>query len=259
MAPQWSTTEPVELSAESLQALIANDIPAIRIPNFASSQECEAFSTAVRNSPDIHDYSTAPASYLGVVLYEYRQGEGKKEQFFRDVPPAVSAQQSLYEQSIDVPKRFFGLLGQHWDGDIAVAHEPGLGDYCPVVVRIASKGVHLHFDFAPYNSPGWEIGKITAQITWNLYTETPVSGGETTVYNAPWEPKGGEDPAKGFADPAVESDPDVQSITFAANTGEVVMVNPRNPHRIAAGSGEPRISIGSFLGLAEGNKLLMWA
>lgn len=259
--PTWNRDDADELSSESVEALIRNEIPAIRISDFATADECAAFTKAVHNSPDLKSYSVAtPTHYLGLVMYEYRQGGGRKDEFFDAVPAAVAAQQKLYDQSFDVPERFREMLAPHYSGSIFVPTEPGYGSYCPVVVRIASNGVHLHADFAPYNSPDWAIGAIDAQITWNLYTECPSVGGQTTVYNAPWTPAESDDPARGLPDSTVESDPDVESFTFAPQVGEIVLFNPRNPHKIAAGSAtEGRVSIGSFLGVNANNDLLMWS
>ncbi|WP_455902068.1 2OG-Fe(II)-dependent halogenase WelO5 family protein [Rhodococcus gordoniae] len=259
--PTWKQSVAAELGSESLAALIRNEIPAIRIGDFASADECAAFTEAVYNSPDLKSYSVAtPTHYLGLVMYEYRQGGGRKQEFFDAVPEAVAAQEKLYARSFDVPTRFRHMLSAHHPGGISVPIEPGYGEYCPVVVRIASNGVHLHADYAPYNSPDWEIGAVEAQITWNLYTQCPSEGGETTVYNSPWVPAEGEDPARGLPDASVESDDSIESFTFAPKAGEVVLFNPRNPHKIAAGAagGEGRVSIGSFLGL-KGSDLLMWS
>lgn len=260
--PEWKQNTAAELSAESLAALIRNEIPAIRIEDFATAEECAAFSEAVHTSPDLKSYSVAtPTHYLGLVMYEYRQDGGRKAEFFDAVPAAVAAQEKLYAQSVDVPERFRSMLGAyHPQGEIRVPSEPGFGDYCPVVVRIATNGVHLHADYAPYNSPDWAIGEIEDQITWNLYTQCPSAGGETTVYNSPWIPAEGEDPARGLPGGDIETDSSIQSFTFAPKVGEVVLFNPRNPHKIAAGetSGEGRVSIGSFLG-TKGNDLLMWS
>ena len=259
--PAWKQSTAAELSSESLAALIRNEIPAIRVQNFADAAECAAFTEAVYASPDLKSYSVAtPTHYLGLVMYEYRQNGGRKSEFFDAAPEAVAAQEKLYAQSFDVPRRFRELLGAHHPGSIVVPVEPGFGAYCPVVVRVASNGVHLHADYAPYNSPDWVIGEVTAQITWNLYTQCPTIGGETTVYNSPWEPAAGEDPARGLPSTSVESDESVESFTFAPKLGEVVLFNPRNPHRIAAGGSSEggRVSIGSFLGLRE-SELLMWS
>lgn len=260
MSP-WVQKEAAELTSESLAALIRNEIPAIRIQDFATADECTAFTQAVYDSPDLKSYSVAtPTHYLGLVMYEYRQDGGRKDDFFAAVPDAVTAQEKLYKHSFDVPLRFRELLTGYYDGPIEVPVEPGYGDYCPVVVRIASNGVHLHADFAPYNSPDWEIGKVDSQITWNLYTQCPSSGGETTVFNAPWTPADGEDPARGMPSNDIESDTTVERFTFAPKVGEVVLFNPRNPHKISAGApDEGRVSIGSFLGVTPEQHLLMWS
>jgi hypothetical protein len=260
---KWSTSEAQELSTESVKALLHNEIPAIRIPDFATAAECEQFSAAAKASSGVRAYSVdVPTSYIGIVVYEYRQGEGRKDEFFEEAPQAIAALEAIYADSFDAPARFMDLLGKYYDdGDVKVAHEPGFGDYCPTVARIANNGVHLHADFAAFNAPGWAIGDISQQITWNLYAQRPKSGGETTVFNAPWTPKEGEDPAKGLPSLDVLERDDVERFTFAPKEGEVVLFNPRNPHMIAAGSteeGAARVTIGSFLGRTPSGDLIMF-
>lgn len=258
----WKHSDAAEMSPANLLALINNEIPAISIPNFATETECDEFSQAVLNSPDLQSYSVEiPTHYLGIVVYEYRQGEGKKDEFFQKAPKATAALDAVFAKSFDPVTRFLSIVNENFEGSAKVAHEPGYGDYCPTVSRVASGGVHLHADYAPYNSPGWAIGDILAQITWNLYTRRPKSGGQTTVYNKPWTPTPGEDPARGLPNDDVLNEPNVESYTFEPNVGEVVMFNPRNPHIIAAGEGSnagDRITIGSFMGVTRENDLIMW-
>ena len=44
--PRWSKRAEAELSSASLAALLADEIPAIRIRNFATAQECAVFAEA---------------------------------------------------------------------------------------------------------------------------------------------------------------------------------------------------------------------
>ncbi|MEH1869034.1 MAG: hypothetical protein V7K69_29135 [Nostoc sp.] len=39
-ATKWQTLNDCEMNQENFQALLRNDIPSIRIPQFASSEEC---------------------------------------------------------------------------------------------------------------------------------------------------------------------------------------------------------------------------
>lgn len=259
----WTTSEAQPLSPASLDALIRNEIPAIRIPAFASAEECRAFTDAVVGSPDLKAYSVAtPTYYLGIVVYEYRQGEGRKAEFFDTVPSAAKALRDVYAKSFDAAARFREVVGAAWPhGTLKVPHEPGFGDYCEAVSRVATGGVHLHADYAPYNSPDWQIGKISVQLAWNLYTQSGTQGGETTVYNAPWTPLPGEDPAKGMPSKEGLDSADTERFTFAPTIGEVVIFNGRNPHVIAPSSAEEgvnRVTIGSFLGLTAERDLVMW-
>src|SRR3546814_7498950 len=75
------------------------------------------------------------------------------------------------------------------DGKVKLAEEEGLGRYYAGIARIAGEGVDLHADWAPLNSPTYDIANVDAQLGWNFYAEELVSGGETTVHNAPWNPE----------------------------------------------------------------------
>ena len=41
-------------------------------------------------------------------------------------------------------------------------------DYFAGVIRAIDTGIQIHADYAPYEGNGWEIGKIVAQMSWNI-------------------------------------------------------------------------------------------
>jgi hypothetical protein len=154
------------------------------------------------------------------------------------------------------------LLSSVSDREVGVAEEDGYGPYCPCVIRYATAGLHLHSDFAPLNSPGWDIAAIDAQITWNLYTQTTETGGETTIVHHRWEPATPEDGRRGLPPSDLAATPQNESFSFRPAKGDVIFFNPRNPHKVAAGDasrGSNRISVGSFVGRHPDRGLIMWA
>jgi len=259
--PTWTASGEFDLSTDNLRRLLDNRIPVIRIPGFATAQECASFVAAAR-SGHIQYYSVATRiGYIGMAQYEYRWGR-PKEDFFAAVPQAQrDLDEVLARCSFDPLQRLMQRLQSVWPHPVSVAREE-LGPYYAGIIRFAGEGVQLHCDWAPLNSPHYSIGHIDAQLGWNFFAEELASGGHTTVHNAPWTPeiRSGEIPKSYGLDPAIVAG-SPQAI-YQATAGDVVIFNTRNPHEIAGGTPKPggsRISIGSFVGRMPDGELVLWS
>lgn len=257
---KWQVKEELELSKDSLLALLNNEIPAIRIKNFATREECASFAAAVEKA-GLKYYSVARRiGYIGMAQYEYRWGR-PKEDYFADVQEANKRQRAVFSESFDVVQRVIDVVGPHTENGICVAHEDG-HEYYAGIIRQASEGVDLHADFAPFNSPTYAIRHITSQLGWNFYAEQLVEGGLTTVHNAPWNPvMEGDVPPQSYDLPR-EVVAGAETYTFSPDMGDVVIFNTRNPHEISGGvaaEGRNRISIGAFIGRMPNKELFMWS
>ena len=62
------------LSRDSLTALLANEIPAIRIEGFANAKECADFAAAMRLGNQRTYGVDRPIGYIGMAQYEFRWG-----------------------------------------------------------------------------------------------------------------------------------------------------------------------------------------
>lgn len=257
----WTSLAEAPLTRDNLQALVENRIPAIRIKNFATQEECRKFSAAVE-AVGCKYYSVArKIGYIGLAQYEYRWDRPKSD-YFRDAAEAYQRQEALIERSFDAVGRLMECLRPFTEAGINIAEESGLGRYYAGIARVASEGVDLHADWAPLNSPAYEIGRIDGQLGWNFYSEELIEGGDTVVHNAPWNPActPGEIPKSyGLPYDIVEGAP---RFTFRASAGDVVIFNTRNPHEIGGGVAGPnrnRISIGSFIGRMPDRQLVLWS
>src|SRR3546814_3188375 len=97
------------LTRESRHAVLSNEIPAIRIRNFASGDECRAFSAAVE-AVGYKFYSVArKIGYIGLAQYEYRWDRPKAD-YFRDAEAAYEQQQALISRSFDAVQRLMDTL-----------------------------------------------------------------------------------------------------------------------------------------------------
>lgn len=262
MAGTW--TDPVEhaLSRASFEALLDNRIPAIRIRGFASPAECAAFARAAR-AGNMKFYSVARRiGYIGMAQYEYRWDRPLSD-YFGAVPAAnADLRAVLADAGFDPVQRLVDAIAGVCDAPVGVGQEAGQGPYYAGIVRMASEGVDLHADFAPFNSPAYSIGRIDAQLGWNFFAEDLPEGGMTTVHNAPWSPARVEGEIPRSYNLPRETVAGAAAFTYAPTQGDVVIFNTRNPHEIAGGgsvAGRERISIGSFIGRLPGGALALWS
>jgi len=256
----WISNEEKPLSRENLALLLDNRIAAIRIPGFASHEECALFAAAAKRG-NMQYYNVADRiGYIGMAQYQYRWTK-TKEEFLADVPKAQADVQAVFEESFDPLQRLLACLRSVWPRPVDVARE-GEKPYFAGIIRSTSDKIDLHVDWAPVSSPDYVIGQIDGQLGWNFFAEELSSGGSTTVYNNPWNPKVslGEIPQSYGLDRSLTEG--VPHFTYRATAGDVVIFNTRNPHEIApgtAGPGGSRVSIGSFVGRMPDQQLLLWA
>ncbi len=260
MTSQWHERKEFALSRESLTALLANDIPAIRIELFANHEECAQFAMAMRNGRLRHYGVDRPIGYIGMAQYEYRWGHDKKD-YFDAVAEANADQKDVFDRSFDPMERLISTLQSVWSAPVKIA-EDEYGPYFAGIIRFASEGIALHADYAPFNMPGYSVDAIDAQLGWNLFVEAPDAGGVTKIYNAPWAPEMKDDePPQSYGLYSGDFE-GVESFEYSAAVGDVVLFNSRNPHEVSAGQGvgeEGRLQIGSFVGRVSDQSLVLFS
>lgn len=257
----WINNAEHSLATDTLQALLNNEIPAIRIKNFASPEECRAFTDAAKRG-NIKYYNVARRiGYIGMAQYEYRWDKPRQD-YFDAVKIANKDLEAVTSASFDPVQRLIDILTAVYPHRVGCALEPDNSEYFAGIIRLASEGVDLHADYAPFNTLDYAIREIDTQLAWNFFSEQPLSGGITTVHNAPWTPElvpGVIPQSYGLSHDIVANAP---SFRYAPTAGDVVIFNSRNPHEIEAGVAAPgheRISIGSFIGRMPDRTLGMWA
>lgn len=256
----WVDSFEHELTTESLTRLLDNQIPAIRLKNFATTAECEAFAAAAK-AGNMQYYNVADRiGYIGLAQFQYRWSK-TKEEFLADVPKAQADVSEVFAKSFDPLQRLMERLRAVWPAGVDLAREDGR-PYFAGIIRSTTDKIDLHVDWAPVNSPDYAIGAIDGQLGWNFFAEELASGGHTTVYNNPWDPvvTGGEIPKSYGLDRSLTEG--VPQVTYRPTAGDVVLFNTRNPHEIAPGTTAPggsRVSIGSFIGRLPDRSLALWA
>ena len=258
--PRWRSKDEAPLTAESLRAVCDNEIPVVRIRNFCTAAECAAFIDAMQYA-EMKTYSLAPVGYIGTAQVEYRWGHQKAD-YFVAAEQAWEQWHKVVDRSWNPLERLMDRLRAATQKPVGIAAEPGHGRLFAGIIRKATKGVARHVDWAPVNTPDYDIRRINAQLGWNVFFGAAKAGGETTVWNKPWQVdlKPGEAPpmSYGLDDSVVGA---AEFTRYAPAAGEVVIFNSRNPHAVAPSveDGTDRLQLGSFIGRLPDGSFTLWS
>jgi hypothetical protein len=252
------------LDETNLRALIAGEIPVLRIRDFATVEECRTFCDAIRrNAADGKAASTARMSLIGVNFSNY--GGATKAGYFEQVAPSYATVGAILgEAGFDPLERMLERLRAIWPASVGVASEPGFGSYFAGGIKTRASSGNLHYDFAPHTAAGYAIARITDQLGWNLYLDMPPGTGETTAYRRPVPRDGGKAGSgaaralnleRGYVEGA-------EAFTFQPRIGEVAIINTRYPHDITVENAAPgswRAQTSSFVGRLPDDRLILWS
>lgn len=265
----WRTNQAQALGAATLAALFDNEIPAIRIANFASAEECAQFAAATRRfqmKAVVGDTETGQPAFaaqridhLGMTQAEYkRRGP---EAYFEEAKRAGAQTAAVYALSFDPRERLIARLRDCHDGAVGLAIEPDGRRYFAGIIRKSNRGLALHADFAPYQAPGYMVDRVDAQLAWNFYVETPAEGGITTLHDAPWQWTRTRPGEVGENYPLPEAAvAGAQTFSYQPKAGEAWLFNTRNPHEVSAVRSEgDRIAVACFVGRLPEGRLALWS
>ncbi|KAI0521400.1 hypothetical protein F5B22DRAFT_634765 [Xylaria bambusicola] len=207
----WTTLEDQPLTGKSVNDLVNNAIPTIRHRGFLSADRCRDL---------VH------------IVQQYQIAN--KETYLNRVEEANSLQKRFKEEAnIDILARVAALLQEATGLETRVAHE-GDRSYFAGLIRAVNDYIQIHSDYAPYDGAGWEIGKITSQLTWNILLKQ-VPGGDTIIYDRQWK-GAADDEAFRKAFPRYAYEPaGVQGSIFKAMKaveGDLTFFNSRNFHEV---------------------------
>jgi hypothetical protein len=256
---EWSTLEARPLSRESFSDLLDARIPAIVLPRFIDGSEClRLISNLQASGMSNYSHVNHPVERLGMALMEYHLKGSPAEYFAR-----VSSARETYLQAVagiseDPISRLARGIGESSGRPVEIAREVATGRpyHAGTFRNVKSRG-NLHFDFAPLESPGWEIGKALHQLTWNLYLNRPV-GGTLRVYAREYQPSDERlrVPGQYFYNHQVVSK--AGFFEYSPVPGEVVLFNSRNFHEIDPVEGN-RYTLSSFISEMPDGRLLLWS
>jgi 2OG-Fe(II) oxygenase superfamily len=252
----WRQLSESPLTPSGLAALFSNQIPAIRISEFASLEECESLANIIQHrTMDPYKDVDPPIGRIGITQFECRDDE--KSRYFGCVAQAESIRKAIVSSTFDPLERLVELF-RHNGLDLKRAIEPGFGPYFAGAIRRINNCALLHVDLSSSDAQGWEVGRVRSQLAWNLYLRAGQEGGECVVYNRQWcegDEKFRLRGSYGY-DPTITAGVELLSLSPVA--GDVVLFNCRNFHEVRSTVGD-RITMGSFIGQTIDGRLIAWS
>jgi carrier-protein-independent halogenase WelO5-like protein len=140
-----------------------------------------------------------------------------------------------------------------------VARDRSFGDYFAGTLRSIEEGTPVHIDFAPHESPSWEmISFVEAQLSANVYLDAPPRPGDLVLFDKLWQP---EDETFRFADRFGYDGAAVEGAAAEVITparGAIVLFNSRFFHRVEA-IWQRRLTYSFFFAFHDADELIFWS
>jgi len=180
----WISNSIHDFSKQNVDLLFKNKIPCMIIRNFMSNEKCDVLLNCAKEQGLNYYEGTYPrVGKIGVTQYEH-SFKPKFPYFFQAYLESQKRQNIVNSCKFDPVENIFSLFKEE-NMHVKVMTEKEYCDYYIGLYRVFEPGAfaYIHFDYAPYDGENWEIGKITQQLSYNLYLQTPTIGGELVVYN----------------------------------------------------------------------------
>lgn len=253
----WADRGTDVLTSDTLQQLMDNLVPYIRLPGFAGKAACDALADCVVNAAFGSYRGVEPRiDRMGCTVFEY-DAVGKGD-YFAASRLAAEARDRLFLVSFDPLDMMIRLLSGNTGRRTSVAKSRAGQSYYAGLFRRIVQGTKLHVDYAPAEQRGWEICDVKHQLTWNLYLKVDGgSSGHTTVYCRQWRPEDNrfKEGSYGFNREVVAGS---EHATFQPAVGEVVLFNTKNYHEVVPSLGD-RITVTSAIGETSQGDLILWS
>jgi hypothetical protein len=259
MSGTWEVLELSELTHDSLQALLDNEVGAVTVPNFVDDEQREATYAALMETQDwsFYEGTTPPLGRLGITQYEHHES---KQDYLDSAPVATARRAEILDPVADPVDTVIGAFDAAWPGQVGLAEEDGRPYFAGVFRRGGGGGVAIHADWGPRDGPDWAIERITGQFAWNLFFSSPGEGGELIVYDYEWEPELEAHARQRFNDYDPKLFESSRKVEVAPEPGVLMVFNSRNAHAVGSSSnGEARVAVGSFIGVTDDAGLAFWS
>ncbi len=251
-----------DLTCDLLTRLFTNEVGAVRVPNFISTDVCQLAVQGIQaHGIGYYDGVYPRIGRIGITQNEHKNRPSGKRAYFANASASHNVRERVLQESGDLLFTVMEAVKAAWVNEVGLAFEENLDEYYFAgLVRVINRAL-LHFDWAQYDGRGWAIEQISAQLSWNIFLQVGAKGGATKIYRRLWQ-KSDEvykiPDSYGYDSEVIEQ---CDVVEILPEQGELVFFNSRNFHEVEKTEGEEeRITISSFIGLLEpANKLIFWS
>ena len=251
----WTTQIVRETTNSTYADLISGKIPALIVPNILSNLSCISLSRKILKTNFI-GFSPGISKKIGTSLSSHIY---EKSEYFSNALLSNQTLKNLFSDNvspIDVMQQTISKILQK---KLSPAFENEM-IYSIAMIRIHEHGdfVHLHRDNSNFEMSEYGISNFKNQLSAILYLQSPLHGGELTIYDKMWN-KNDEQmrcPEFGYSSDLIKNVPQKYIFPIAGN---MVIFNPKLYHQVESVIGiKSRISLGFFFGEMSKNHLCSW-
>ena len=251
----WTTQILSEKTNSTYADLVSGKTPALIIPNVLSSSFCISLSRKILKT-NLIGFNLGISKKIGTSLSSHIY---KKSEYFSNALLSNQTLKNLFSDNvspIDVMQQTISKISQK---KISSAFENEM-IYSIAMIRIHEHGdsVHLHRDNSDFEMSEYGISNLKNQLSAILYLQSPLNGGNLTIYNKMWN-KNDEQmrcPEFGYSSDLIKNVPQKNIFPIAGN---MVIFNPKLYHKVESVIGiKSRISLGFFFGEMSRNHLCSW-
>ena len=244
-----------EIRTSTYDDLISGKSPALIVPNVLPNSSCISLSRKILKTNSMisdHGISKKIGTSLSSHIYE-------KSKYFSNSLISNQFLKSLFSDNVSPIDIMQQNISKIFQKQISPAIENGMA-YSIAMIRIHEHGdsIHLHRDNSNFEMFEYGISNLKNQLSAILYLQSPLNGGELTIYDKMWN-KSDEQmrcPEFGYSLDLIKN---ASQKKILPTTGTMVILNPKFYHKVESVIGiQSRISLGFFFGETSKNYLCSW-
>ena len=251
------------IKPEDIRALLNKEIAAVRIPNYFSSEICDALSARLIKSPHFGKYVNAPKiGRVGQAFFESQASNRSKASYEENAVKWIREMRTGCSPFLSPIDRLRLELDEVWD---AGCHLGMMSDHKMFAGLAREFGedseAEPHTDVLAWDAPKEaDAQRLSGQIAWNTYLKIPESGGELTLWDF-WPTKEEYKELQTPGSYGLKEDKLPEPIaTIMPEKGEMIMFHPQRVHAVRKITSGSRVSWSSFIGHVSDDKpLFIWS
>ena len=251
----WTTQILKKTTNSTYTDLVSGKVPALIVPNVLSSSYCISLSRKILKTNFI-GISPGISKKIGTSLSSHIY---EKSKYFSNALVSNQTLKNLFSDNVSPIDVMQQTISKIFQKQLLPAFENEM-IYSIAMIRIHEHGdsVHLHRDNSDFEMSEYGISNLKNQLSAILYLQSPLHGGELTIYDKMWN-KNDERmryPEFGYSLDLIKNTTQKKILPVAGN---MIIFNPKLYHQVESAIGiKSRISLGFFFGEMSKNYLCSW-